>query len=361
MINDINLKPQLYFEELVGTAVVKSIGSDGIVYAVASESSNRIVRSSDGGETWEIGFSWRDNLLISDNVIYITHINNRYIAYLTTVDKKLGSVWVSDSFFSNWIKVLDTLFFQAISISPPQIDYAGNTILLIGEYGSGSVERKLWLSRDGAVTWSSIYVAKPNNHSQNCHIHHACYDPISNHVYISVGDGYNSFFGYSIDWGKTWIPVAPNGLGPDFSGSKFNQPTILYPLSTNICTTPDGSKGKAGVWSMDRGSHQLKVAIESIAVMPYKAFPIYPNCRDNFHEKLYLIYFPTTNEADEACIVGTLDGGFTWRKLCQLMHRKGLVHFPIVGFDNHGFIYYATKFEGKYQLYRALDVSLQYV
>lgn len=348
----------LYFEEVVGNAVVKSIGSDGIVYAIASESSNRIVRSSDGGETWEVGFSWKHDLLISDNVIYITYIDNRYVAYLTTVDKSLGSVWISDSFFTGWKKVLDTLFFQAISISPPQRDYANKAILLLGEYGSGSVERKLWLSRDGAATWSPIYTTNPNNHSQNCHIHHACYDFFSNRIYISVGDGFNSFFGYSNDWGKTWVPVAPNGLGPDFSGAKFNQPTILYPLSNNICTTPDGNKGYAGVWSMDRVTHLLKVGIESIFVMPYKAFPIYPNCRDYFYEKLYLLYCPTTNEAEEACVVGTLDGGFTWQKLCQLTHKKGLIHFHIVGFDNLGFIYYATKFEGKYQLYRALDLKL---
>lgn len=340
---------QLEFEPITGAPIIAlDIGSDGWVYGASRvPGDNTIIRSSDGFATLEYGPKFSD---LGDGRIVrtVTRTAEGYYAVLSgsTWGSDFSTVWFSENWSTGWTKVHEMRHVLQISISRP-VPTAEGTVILLGEYGNGDV-RRVFLSRNGGRTWTQIYThtRKPGVTGTNNHIHHAMFDPDMGRIWVSAGDGLNSYMGYSSDWGATWTPVPAKLPLIDNPGATYRQPTILTPTSSRIISTPDGGVGRTGVWEMDKVTGDARVAYEVADTPPFRSYPLHPWVQSG--DVVYILYppIPSVGFEDHIYIAATGDGGVSWHTVYTQYAPKWQFEYieGLVGPDKDGRIYlYGTE------------------
>lgn len=242
------------FKNATVAAQPLAVGVDGYVYATATDSSNRLLRSKDGFQTREVGVKFSD-LGNPGAIVYAARHAEGFVAMLSTGTStgKTGSLWYSpESFINGWTKITDTQSLIGLSISRPVPTKAG-TVQLVGDYVSGLVNPtcRLRLTRDGGKTYTVIRTKTQVSTAYNNHWHGCGYDPSTGpngRIWASGGDGENNIWEYSDDWGASWTAVPhTGGAGPDEPGASiYNHPTmVITGPQDKMFVTPDGSASLA--------------------------------------------------------------------------------------------------------------------
>lgn len=355
---------RLEFAVVPGESIIPlDIGSDGWVYGASRvPGDNTIIRSADGFATRESGPKFSD---LGDGRIVrtVTRTAEGYYAVLSgsTWGSDFSTVWFSENWASGWTKVHEMRHVLQISISRPVPTDEG-TVILLGEYGNGDV-RRVFLSRNGGRTWSQIYThtRKPGVTETNNHIHHAMFDPDMGRIWVSAGDGLNSYMGYSADWGATWTPVPAKLPLIDNPGATYRQPTILTPTSSRIISTPDGGVGRTGVWEMDKLTGDARVSYEVADTPPFRSYPLHPWVQRG--DVVYILYppIPSVGFEDHIYIAATGDGGQSWHTIYSQYAPKWEWQFieGIVGPDKDGRIFMYGEQDGTPRLHVGWSVGWQ--
>jgi hypothetical protein len=94
----------------------------------------------------------------------------------------------------------------------------GKTMYCVWAYGHGGPLGPMKRSEDGGLTWSPLLNVPANwPTTGNCPTIYRLPDPEGNHklfVFAGNGPGKRMYQSYSVDNGKSWTPMKPNGLGP---------------------------------------------------------------------------------------------------------------------------------------------------
>ena len=349
------------------TAIPMSIGSDGMVYGSAELWSAQLARSADGFATTDLGptLALGSYLGSPRSIIWCTKVAEGYVAIATTesypgapgTNTSLAAgaeIWFSTAWDSGWAKVKDIGNTALLSIAKPQYVASVGTVLLVGEYSTtNQTSHKLWMSDDGGQTWATIFdnnaintsggVVSAIDAAANSHIHGSCYDPFTGRIYVSCGDADNAWFGYSEDWGVTWVPQAAVAVSTN-NAYTYHQPVLVHACDNGILATPDGSAGYAGTWVIDRidGGEVPAIALETIS--PADQFAQAPIADDG--DRVLYVMHPMTGArtSSKVFITGSGDGGRTWHKVYEAAQAANEYYERgIVGPDSNGNLYLHKK------------------
>lgn len=350
--------PTLHFREHTGLVRQPlSVGDDGYIYANRTDGANMPVRSNDGFITTDQGTAKSFSSQGDAKVLRMVYkVAEGWIAITSSsATEDASTVWFTDNWAApTWRRVLDLGFVMPISIGrPTRKKGGGGTVFLIGEYGNRDT-RRLHLSEDGGQTFRVIYThqRKPNGGGNNTHIHHASYDADTGRIWLSCGDGVNNWFGYSDDMGSTWIDVPAAGAGPEDTGTIYNHPTVLTPTSKMMVSTPDGSRGGIGVWTLNKDTARVTVAHEVAKTEPYRAWARAPWAQNG--DELYILFPPdeVAGEIEELIVAGSGDGGDSWYTMARIPINKKVDNFytGMVGPDKDGKLWIYGKRNGAHTL-----------
>lgn len=228
---------------------------------------------------------------------------------------------------------------------------AGDTWMTVGEYVTGrtpSVPTKRFLTRDGGLTWTVIRTVTPKNTTANNHCHTSLIEP-SGRIWASDGDGPNSWFGYTDDLGKTWVPVkTPPGTEVSDPGGEFQQPTTMIDFTTDgrIGVSPDRGAFTPGVWDMDAdtfttrlqyglpGLYEMTPGNGNDAAAQY-GHPMYAQSG----KTAYVMFNDTGSGSKKTVIAATGDWGRSWWTVAEIPWGTGSLGAGLYGPDLNGRIY----------------------
>lgn len=331
-----------------------SIGVDGAVYSrSAGVAINRSTDSMQvGNPTQLFDISTAPGYAAGDSLAYVTRTSEGYVAITNNGDT--GKIWFTAvaAGTSGWAVVQATRGLQAQAMAKPKPGPDnGKTLLLFGEYAIGPAvtPRNLWMSRDGGATWASISQTKLVNGATNSHCHGSVYDPVRRRIWSSQGDGENAWFGYTDDFGKTWVPLPFTAMRSSLAQTDhptlntYTQPVALAILGERLIGTPDGNL-TAGVWEfdIDTGDPVVSFALASGEV-GFQQFGF--TMSDGMNGREAYIAFPDTGSGSlRTYIAGTGDYGRSWWLLATLPWTgAGGTLGPMVGPDPAGWIYHKAN------------------
>lgn len=323
----------------VGNIVAIATAFDRNLYVFKKEGpeasgSTYLFKSEDSGETFQKGMpisAVQDNEGVS--ALFVFEDGSVIVA------TRGGKIYRADSYTSTPTLVFE-LGTKLSGLSVSAYSGAGKNYVFVSGY-DGTTERKdAYYSKDGGQTFTLLKEGDTYNTGNN-HWHSVTYDPYSDGVWLSQGDGDNSRLYYTPDWGATWEVL----LG--------THPTEIYPFSDKVVFGRDKSGGeKPGIdtWMRSQTSLVLDKALDFRT--DRSSFDFYPQ-RSNWFtsdKNCYYMLFPPHREDEEhAYIYGTADSGDSW----HLIYNGSDVIHHMTGVDNNGYVY--GRFHHK--LYRAKDVT----
>ena len=193
---------------------------------------------------------------------------------------------------------------------------------------------------DGGRTYSLLKEGETYN-SGNNHWHNITYDPYSDGVWASQGDGDNSRVYYTTDWGATWQSV----LG--------THPTDIFPFEDKVVFGRDKTGERPGMdkWMRNEGSFTQVTEVFNFRNDKW-SFNFYPS-RSNWYsdnpDVYYILYPPHEPTEHKSYVYGTGDGGDTW----HLIYNGDLATSSMTGIDKNGYVYGI----GSRNLYRSKAVK----
>ncbi len=320
----------------------RSVGVDGNLYFTYLNKT--VMRSSD--PTLAVRTAGPDFTPKTPNtVLWATRTSAGYVAVTNDSTTDVANIYFCPQgagFSTNlddWTMVQATKAVTTISIAKP-VTIAGVTWLAVGEYVTGvfpSGVRKLWLSRDGGQTWTSIKDSIVTDTNINSHWHCAVIRP-TGRIWASQGDGVNTWFGYTDDRGRTWVPVPLPTTHPLYDGaSVYQQPTVLLDLGDTLAATPDRGLFDTGVWAIDpdTGETAAWYALPSGEV----AHTQYGSGAAQRGKEAYITFPDQGSGSNKTYIAGTGDGGRSWHVVSTVDTTGGSLAGPIVGPDLNGRVY----------------------
>lgn len=281
----IPMNSSLIFKEVgFGSGEAVTVSYDGIVYCVRRGGNFTRINDITDPESTEQGIAWnRDEWGLPEKIA----VTNQGIC-VTTRDEDASP------------KIARVLFFEDINDDTPTIvkeiaddniyyakgfgldSYSNGltSMVLIGEYGSGNVERKAYLSLDGGETFSDVYTVGPFEDAVNTHIHDVAISP-NGHLWLSVGDHVDLDGVYrSIDLGATWeklpsdVPRAPTAIMPFCDRVVFGRDDAQLEPGFDYYNEPI----KSADWDMDESSvfGELRSVIPNEASSQSQLFMLSP-------------------------------------------------------------------------------------
>lgn len=336
-----------------------SIGTDGVVYGRTNADKRRLARSSDGGQTLELGRNIGEYTISGEYTIWSTRTTAGYIAVTSSdvgVAGNFGGIYFCSTFTGTYTKVQTIKGTNQFSFSKPVTGPNGQTWLAFGEYSTDMPQpaHVLWFSSDGGQTWKSIKTAVNIDTTKNSHFHGCAFDTsrgvTSNiRLWVSQGDNQNSWFGYTDNPNATTpsfteVPLASNHpLYNSEAGSP--QPVTVISWPERLVTSPDRAPAVAGLWKMDPAVGAASTELAWVVPRGESA----PN---HFGRSPYVqsgsvavVIVPDRfSTTKKAYIVGTGDSGLTWHLLDVAdMNTSGSVSQGIVGPDSAGLIYWKSQ------------------
>jgi hypothetical protein len=330
-------------------AAACSIGVDGAVYSRAS--STEVLRSTDSLAVNFPAVLVNLNTLAGhtagDQLVYATRTSAGYVAVTANGDS--GKIWFTPNAAgtSGWSVVQSTRAIQLQAINKPRRGPDGKTLLLFGEYGTtaNTTVRNLWLSRDGGATWATILQSRLIDTTINTHFHGADYDETRRRIWASAGDGPNAWFGYSDDFGVSWVDLPFTKMRGTLastdqpSGNTYTQPVALTWLGERMIGTPDG-QSTSGVWEFDRETGEPSVAFAlPSGEQAFKQFGM--TMSDGHNGREAYISFPDTGSGSlKTYHVGSGDFGRSWWLLATTTHTATPGVVPVIGPDPAGYLFW---------------------
>lgn len=176
-----------YFEAGTGAAYRSTRGSFGM----------GILKSTDGGETWEISLDWSYN---QERGIWAVKFapSNPNILYAATTE----GVYKSVDSGVNWTQVQDVIMANDLLIHPDD-----ENLVLVGCGNFGTEGKGIYRTTNGGDSWTPITENIPDDFQGKIQFGMAPSQP--NTVYASIGNGFSS------STGATWL-LRSNDFGANF-------------------------------------------------------------------------------------------------------------------------------------------------
>jgi hypothetical protein len=318
----------------------RSVGVDGMFYGRHGfdgiTPANAIFRSGDGFASVEVGYDFTAVLPEGEGISWATKTTDGYVAISHSVANDTGTIWFSATFAGPFAAVLSMKATQLLAISRPVVSrITGKTILTVGEYNESAATRSLYGSFDGGQTWSILRTMAPSDTTRNAHWHASQYDPDTDRIWASHGDGPNGWFGYSDDHGTTWTEHRFAASDPLYTDSGQHQPTVIAPLRQRLALCPDGGTFDTGIWQADKPGLDIKAVLSAIVGVPtFEQYGAGPYALSG--DECYVAFGPSGSTTDELVISGTGDGGRSWHNVYTQPLQGGSHTTGMVGPDSAG-------------------------
>jgi hypothetical protein len=235
------------FTSVTTNLIAMSLGSDDGVYG--SNALGLALRRNLTGFTGADEAGPTLAAAAGQDIHFATRTAEGYVAVTGNITSDVGEIWFSTSWATGWTKVKDIRNAENFTISRPMVDpIGGGTVIVVGEYASGGTQaRELWLTRNGGQTWTGINPMAAVDSASNNHWHAAQCKVVGGafRIYAAHGDKANAWFGYTDNYGATWVNLPAKGLK---SAHEHAQPTVLVPLRHGVANC-----GDAGGRGMDTG------------------------------------------------------------------------------------------------------------
>lgn len=335
-----------------------SVGIDGCVYGAIG--AMYLGRTNDASTAHQAGqdFSvYPEHAGPSGAILWATRTEAGYV--VVTGKTTNTYVWFSPTFTGGFTKTLEIPFIGAtrLGIPNPQRTLDGKTVLVVSIWAGGSTPSKpAYASFDGGQTWKHLRDTPPfTAGGSNSHWHAAAYHKWTDRLWLSGGDGVNSYFGYTEDRGDTWVDCKTPPGSPVHDGSggvsiDYQQPTIVIPFRDRIALGPDRGSLPPGMWTMDpvTATAVPHFTLDATVATADRQYPLYPYAQRG--TEVYVSY-PTSTSMPTATrthtdIVATGDGGRSWHRVLRIpwsgtnAEAEGI--WGIAGPDKNGWMYLRT-------------------
>jgi len=238
------------------------------------------------------------------------------------------------------------LALDALGIPAPVTARDGSTVLFLAIWNSGTTVKPVWASFDGGATWAKIKDGTTAvDGGANNHWHAVAYHPRWSRIWLSGGDGANSWFGYSDNKGVTWQAMPTPVDSPVYDGSTYQQPTAIVTFEDRIFLGPDRGAFAPGLWEMDpiSGRTAPRFAVDATVTTANKQYPVAPFAQSG--NEAYIAFPASTSmpigTRNHTDIAATGDGGRSWHKVATIAWSGAdLSSGGIVGPDNNGYLYH---------------------
>lgn len=331
---------------------VIAVGVDGNVYGrngttVASMSTDSWVSTVDGPD-----FA---SLHSGAQLVYVNRLSEGWV-FATDNSSNDTLIWWFSPASQTWgpsmtvtqIVSCRSTTLNILGVSMPKPGPDGKSVLLYGEYGGGySTARKLWMTRDGGQTWTSILTIGPGTDTANaCHFHQSTYDPKRQRIIASTGDVGNRGLFFSDDWGRTWKRWTQPSTSPYYNSAApagNMQPTAVIVIEDRVFGTPDEGSIKAGLIEMDLdaperpGIRRFFTSVDTFGAGQYGYGQIAQRGREVY------MCFPDTGSGSKLQIMAaTGDGGRTWWQLGTIATSGSNSINGIAGPDKNGYLFFTV-------------------
>lgn len=223
------------------------------------------------------------------------------------------------SFTSTPVIRLETT--KGFAIAQSFFERGATRIVMIGEYTQNNLEaKKLYLSRDGGVTFTEVRQTVDQAGIVNNHWHATAYDPWGGALWASAGDDSQPprELSFSLDWGVTWSSLT----APE---SRHLQPTAIIPLPTRVVVGRDAGGFAPGLdwWKrpagQPTGAQSLTAGLMTFAPN-LDARQVYPDrstwCIGKSPDECYILFPP--RGTGRGAIYATGDGGLSWYRVMDV-------------------------------------------
>jgi hypothetical protein len=329
----------------------RSIGTDGLVYGNGGTGGRVLLRSTDGGATFESGADLGSQVNAGEYVQFITRTTAGYVA-ITSTDVSLagnsGRIWFSTSFTSGFAAVQNIKGTNEFSVSRPEVGTNGQTWLAVGEYSTDMPQpvHYLWHSSDGGQTWRNIKTAYNGDTTKNSHFHGCAHDPNQDmRLWSSQGDNGNSRFSYTDNpeaATPTWVDVNMDAAHPLYTETPGQQPVTVGAFPGRLFVSPDRLV-TSGMWSVPTATpdNPEEVFQSPNAEVSSNVFGRSPYAQSD--SRAVVIIPDRLQGTNKAYFVGTGDSGKTWHLLHTMnLTAPGTGSLGVVGPDSAGLIYYRS-------------------
>ena len=226
-----------------------------------------------------------------------------------------------DSFTSAPVVRLESA--KRFSIAHSFYESGGQRIVLAGEYNQADLSSKrLYLSRDGGLTFSVVRQTVDGAGPVNNHWHATAYDPWGGALWASAGDDTKPprELSFSLDWGVTWSSLtAP--------ADRHLQPTAIMPFPARMVFGRDSGGFAPGLDWWERpvsggqpeGGQALAPGLMTFAP-DLSAAQVYPDastwCIGRNSDECYILFPP--RGTGRGAIYATGDGGRSWHRVADV-------------------------------------------
>ena len=226
-----------------------------------------------------------------------------------------------DSFTSAPVVRLESA--KRFSIAHSFYESGGQRIVLAGEYNQADLSSKrLYLSRDGGMTFSVVRQTVDGAGPVNNHWHATAYDPWGGALWASAGDDTKPprELSFSLDWGVTWSSLtAP--------ADRHLQPTAIIPFPARMVFGRDSGGFAPGLDWWERpvsggqpeGGQALAPGLMTFAP-DLSAAQVYPDastwCIGRNSDECYILFPP--RGTGRGAIYATGDGGRSWHRVADV-------------------------------------------
>lgn len=291
----------------IGTGEVynyNSTGTDGAFRSTRGSYGIGILKSNDGGLTWEKSLDWSYNQQHGVWMIKVSPTDPN-IVYAATTEGVYKSIDAGE----NWSQVLDVIMGTDIDIDPRD---PNRVVASFGNFGT--LDRGIYYTIDGGSNWNKILATNWQNFQGKILIDRSQSDP--DVMYASVGNGFGFNDGAtwllkSQDGGRSWSTVN----NQDYSRWQgwFSHDLAISPSDPNELITVgiDIFKSENGGFSLDQksiGGVELGTPITGVPDGP-------PNYSHSDHH--FVMYHPDIEDlvliANDGGVFLSFDNGETFQ------------------------------------------------
>lgn len=361
-------KTMLQYEVIKKNLIPISVGYDGGVYGMRSEStSNAIHRTYDGYETSEAGFDFSNVLESGDYIAYVCHMPGGYVVVISNSTNYTAKVFHSTDFNTGFTKVLDIPngMVNTWATDAPVFDF-GDGVLLLSEYAQDSTDKYVYITYDGGATWAQLIKNETVDVNERSHWHSATFDSVRSRIYVSQGDMANTKLKYTDDFGSTWNEIVYDLATP-------LQPTVLPVLNDTLVYSPDRSAYPVSLWtskidqSMELMSDAERFEVAHVHTVSnligsHKQFGGYPVMKTA--NEMIMSFTDRGANNQKTFFAATGDGGNTFHNVFTFDWSKsngiGGASRGIVGYDKNGLMYIHTQFDGEHRILKCQPLEWIY-
>lgn len=297
-------KNSIVWEDTGSTVNMLARSYDGNLWGM---SNSRLFKSTDGGETLEIGERMLSHIdTTSEEVATICAFSEDKIIVTITSGRVLRFNGLHDD---DPEEILNTDGIRTLSLATNYYSDGINEYIFVGEYDHTNAMKRMWASKDGG---DNFFVQKegttdnPEDYgSGNNHWHSVAYDPYAGAVWMCQGDGLNRRHFVTYNWGESFT---------EFRDGE-HQPTLILPFPKRVVFGRDNLT--PGASEILRSSETLDLVNKFSFREEYNADMFYPSYQPILHtgQEAYILFRNQGTSDGMSYIYGTGDGGDSWHML----------------------------------------------